>query len=274
MPSARRPQSPWQPHDPRVPISQGDLLLVGWGKTIHPDEARHTERRHPIAGQRDAFDLRFWDDNRPDILELWGRLNYGLAVVVTDGCAIDKEYNTLRDRYLHAGQSAQEAARRAVADAAPFVNVAEAWPVDFLPEHLQREAASGAAGYVPFALDWIAPEELRTYVVDLSRIATVSWRAIDRRLAMADARWVLRLQSGLCRYFAARTIRVSEDLADIFRQPVIQAEALTPPAGNPPRVRIRLHFGDGRTVDVEAIQTAPALAEPPELRRPGLEPRR
>ena len=91
---------------------------------------------------------------------------------------------------------------------------------------------------------------------------------------MADARWVLRLQSGLCRYFAARTIRVSEDLADIFQQQVTQAEALTPPTGDPPRVRVRLHFTDGRTVDVEAIQTGPMPEEPPDLRRPGLEPRR
>jgi len=274
MPSARSTLAPWQPHDPVTPISQGDLLLVAWAKTIHPDEARPTASRHPISGQRDAFDQRFWEDNRPDILEMWGRLNYSLAVVVTDGCAIDKEYNTLRDRYLQAGVASPEATRRALDEAAPFVAVAEAWPVDFLPGHLQRDAANGAVGYVPFTLGWIAPEDQRTYVTDLSRIATISWRAIDHRIATSNARWVLRLQSGLCRYFAARTIRVSEDLADIFQRQVTQAEALTPPAGDPPRVRVRLHFADGRTVDVEAIQTALPPAEPPELRRPGLESRR
>lgn len=274
MPAAKRPASPWRQHDPAEPIGQGDLLLIAWAKTIHPGEAHLLNTTYPVIGRRDAFDRRYWDGGDPAILEMWGRLNYGLAVVVTDGCAIDKEFNTLRDRYLGSGLSVQDATQRALDQAAPFVSVAEAWPVDFLPEHLQREAGSGAVGYLPFTLDWIAPEEHRPYIVDLSRIASISWRAIDRRIALADARWVLRLQSSLCRYFAARTIRLSEDLAEIFQQPVIQAEALTPPSGNPPRIRVRLHFADGRTVDVEAIQTTPDVDEPLDLRRPGLEPRR
>jgi hypothetical protein len=70
---------------------------------------------------------------------------------------------------------------------------------------------------------------------------------------MRDERWRQRLQTQLCRFFAARTIRVNEELAEIFNQPVVRAEALAPPGGSPLRTRARLVFADGTNVTVEAI---------------------
>jgi hypothetical protein len=224
------------------------------------------------VGKRDALSLRFWDGNKPPILEMWGRLNYGLVVVVADDCAIDKEFNMLRERYVDEGMDPNLAVRRANDQAEPYVAVAEVWPVDALPEHLQQDADSGAVGYVPFSMGDLVPDDARAYVADLNRISTISWRAVDRRLAMRDERWRQRLQTQLCRFFAARTIRVNEELAEIFDQPVVRAEALTPPAGSPPRTRARLHFAGGSSVTVEAILGEEEQQEEGSA-RPGLQTR-
>jgi hypothetical protein len=242
----------WKPDDRSVPLQQGDLLLVAWAKTIEPP-ADLSQSTHPVIGARDAFSLRFWDGESPPVLEMWGCLNYGLAVVVADDCAIDKEFNTLLDRYLDQGAAMETAIARAHEDAEPYLTVAEAWPVEALPTHLQDGAESGAVGYVPFLLNNLIEEDGRSYTVDLNRISTISWRSIHRRLGLRDERWRQRLQTQLCRFFAARTIRVAEDLANIFTEAVVRAEALAPPAGSPPRTRARLHFADGRSVTLEAI---------------------
>jgi hypothetical protein len=162
-------------------------------------------------------------------------------------------FNILCERYVDEGMEPSLAAERANDQEEPYVVVAEVWPVDALPVHLQRDAESGAVGYVPLSMDELAPEDARAYVVDLNRMSTISWRAVDRRLAMRDERRRQRLQTQLCRFFAARTIRVNEELAEIFNQPALRAEALTPPAGSPPRTLARLHFSNGSSVTVEAI---------------------
>ena len=265
------PKVAWQPDESSVPLQQGDLLLVAWAKTIEP-QPEASGIPYPTIGKRDAFSLRFWDGNNPPILEMWGHLNYGLVVVVADDCAIDKEFNILREQYTMEGIDPAQANELANQRAEPYVAVAEIWPVDALPEHLQRDAESGAVGYVPFSMSDLVPEESRAYVVELNRMSSISWRAIDRRLAMRDERWRQRLQSQLCRFFAARTIRVNDELADIFSQPVVRAEALTPPAGTPPRTRARLHFADGSSVTLEAILGE--AGEPDEgSARPGLQTR-
>jgi hypothetical protein len=228
------------------------LVLVAWAKTIEPP-ADLSQSTYPVIGARDAFSLRFWDGESPPVLEMWGCLNYGLAVVVADDCAIDKEFNILLDRYLDQGIGKETAIERAHHDAEPYITVAEAWPIEALPGHLQDDAESGAVGYVPFLLSNLVDEDDRSYAVDLNRISTISWRAVHRRLGLRDERWRQRLQTQLCRLFAARTIRVAEDLATIFAQAVVRAEALTPPAGNPPRTRARLHFADGRSITLEAV---------------------
>src|SRR5947209_1871336 len=106
------PKVEWQPDERSVPLQQGDLLLVAWAKTIEPQqEARSIP--YPTIGRRDAFNLRFWDGGDPPILEMWGCLNYGLAVVVADDCAIDKEFNILRERYVDEGVDPYVAAERA-----------------------------------------------------------------------------------------------------------------------------------------------------------------
>lgn len=260
----------WQAHDPEAPLGQGDLVLVAWAKTIAPEQLRVPVDRYPIVGARDALDLPWWDERaRPATLGMGGRTNYSLAVVVTEGCAIDKEYNVLRAKYLAEGCPDPAATERALAAEEGYLSVAEAWPVEALPEHLRQDAASGALGYVPFTLDGLFSEDQRQYAVDLSRVATVSFQSVHRRLGSADDKWVLRLQSAICRFYAARTIRVGEDLAVLFRQAVARVEALTAPTGNPPRVRARLHFTDGRKVDMEAILTELPVAEREADRRPG-----
>ncbi|MDQ2744827.1 MAG: hypothetical protein M3Z66_21385 [Chloroflexota bacterium] len=265
------PKVAWQPNESTVPLQQGDLLLVAWAKTIEPqlDAARTS---YPTIGRRDAFSLRFWDGDNPPILGMWGCLNYGLVIVIADDCAIDKEFNILRERYVTEGVEFAQASERANEHAEPYVAVAEVWPMEALPEHLQRDAESGAVGYIPFSMGEVVPEDPRAYAVDLNRMATISWRAIDRRLAMRDDRWRQRLQTQLCRFFAARTIRVNDELAEIFDQPVVRAEALTPPAGSPPRTRARLHFVDGKSVILEAVLGNTAEQEDGSV-RPGLKTR-
>lgn len=266
------PKVAWRPNESSIPLQQGDLLLVAWAKTIEP-QPEAASIPYPTIGRRDAFSLRFWDGNNPPMLEMWGCLNYSLVVVVADDCAIDKEFDILRERYVDEGMDLNLVAERANDQAEPYVAVAEVWPVNALPDHLQRDAESGAVGYVPFSMGDMVPEDSRPYVVDLNRMATISWRAIDRRLAMRDERWRQRLQTQLCRFFAARTIRVNEELAEIFYQPVVRAEALTPPAGSPPRTRARLYFADGSNVIIEAI-LGEGVQQEEGSARPGLETRR
>jgi hypothetical protein len=266
------PKVGWRPDESSVPLQQGDLLLVAWAKTIEP-QSEGAGIPYPTIGRRDAFSLRLWDGNNPPVLEMWGCLNYGLVMVVADDCAIDKEFNILRETYITRGIEPAQASERANESAEPYIAAAEVWPVDALPEHLQRDAESGAVGYVPFSMEDLVPEDPRAYVVDLNRISTMSWRAIDRRLAMRDERWRQRLQTQLCRFFAARTIRVNEELAEIFEQPVVRAEALTPPVGTPPRTRARLHFADGSSVTVEATLGEGGQQEEGSA-RPGLQTRR
>lgn len=143
--------------------------------------------------------------------------------------------------------------------------------MDSFPEHLQRDAASGATGYVPFALpDWIG--DTRPCAVDLNRISTVNWRALEQ--SVDDAGWRQRLQTGLCRYFASRTIRLGADLREIFQQAVVRAEAVGVPSGNPPRVRVRLHFENMMSIDLEAIQDMESGRDPEGDGGPGLHTRR
>jgi hypothetical protein len=145
--------------------------------------------------------------------------------------------------------------------------------VESLPEHLQRDAASGALGYVPFLLGTVIPDDLRTYVVDLGRISTISWRSVHERIAMGDPKWGSSLQTAICRFFAARTLKLSANFAELFKQQVVDVEALTPSSGNPPRVRIRLHFADGQALDLEGPAPQVEVAEPrAEFIRPGLSP--
>jgi hypothetical protein len=278
MPRVKRPS--WRRHDTAVSLGQGDLVLAAWAQTISPQEHGLSSAMHPTVGARDALDLRFWEDGPPGIappavLEMWGRFNYSLAVVIAEGCAIDKEYTILRRRYEASGMDSVAAASRALDEADGLVTIAEAWPAEALPSHLQPEAESGAVGYVPFLLPgWV--DDGRTYAVDLNRISTVSWRSLDQRIATAvdDPAWRQRLQTGLCRYFAARSIRISAELQEIFQEPILQVEAIGVPAGNPPRVRVRLHFESGRSQDLEAIQESVA-AESAELDvGPGLQTRR
>ena len=253
-----------------MPPSQVDLVLVAWAKTIEPSTSLAAGAR-PVIGARDALDMPFWDEQLP-VLAMWGRMNYGMAVIIPDGCAIDKDYNTLFARYCADGMPADQAEERALMDADPFIAVAEAWPVEALPEHRQREAESGAIGYIPFLLPQFpsVPKDARAYAVDLSRIATVSWRAIHRRIAIGDDRWRQDIQVALCRFFAARTIRVNEELAGAFQDTVVRVEALTPPAGNPPRTRVRLQFSSGKALTLEAILDQPAPLDEIDSGRPGL----
>lgn len=246
------PRAAWQPHDRSVPLQQGDLLSVAWAKTLEPLPGNPAPP-YPVLGKRDSFSLRFWDGYNPPILEMWGCLNYGLVVVVADDCASDKEFNILRERHVAEGMEPNLASERANEQAEPYVAVAEAWPMEALPAHLRGDAESGAVGYVPFSMGDLVLEDPRAYVADLNRISTIRWRAVDRRLAMRDEHWRQRLQTQLCRFFAARTIRVSEELAETFNQPVVRVEALTPPARSPPRTRARLHFADGSSAILEAI---------------------
>lgn len=234
-------------------------MLVAWAKTISPAEARRPPGACPRVGVRDAFDQRLWEDgpvgeNPPFVLEMWGRFNYSLAVVIAEGCAIDKEYNTLRQRYEETGLSASEAREHAPREADGFVTIAEVWPATSFPPHLQADTGSGATGYVPCLLpDWL--KDTQPYAVDLNRIATVSWRALDRRVAMAvdDPAWRQRLQTGLCRHFASRSIRISAELQEIFQDSILDVEAVGVPTGDPPRIRVRIHFEGGRSQDLEAI---------------------
>ena len=83
----------WQPHNDAVPPAQGDLVLVAWAKTIEPSTSLAAGAR-PVIGARDALDMPLWDEQLP-VLAMWGRMNYGMAVIIPDGCAIDKDYNTL-----------------------------------------------------------------------------------------------------------------------------------------------------------------------------------
>src|SRR5260370_16108986 len=154
-PRVKRPS--WRRHDAAVSLGQGDLVLVAWAKTVGSQERKPTSVFHPTIGARDGLDLRFWDDRPPGttsvlVLEMWGRFNYSLAVVVAEGCAIDKEYNILRRRYEADGVDPPAAVSRALNEAEGLVTIAETWPAEALPSHLQQEAESGAVGYVPFLL--------------------------------------------------------------------------------------------------------------------------
>lgn len=247
--------------------------MVAWAKTLEPQAATGSSPAYPTPGVRDKFDLRFWDDHgRPTVLEMWGRLNYGLAVVVTEDCGLDKEFNVLVRQFLGQGISQEEAAARAHEHADPYLAVAEAWPVEAFPPHMRGGAESGALGYLPFLLGDLVPQDPRPYAIDVGRIATISWRAIHRRLASGDDAWRLQIQTALCKAFAARNLELAANFLSIFEQPILRAEAVTPPSGNPPRVRIRLYFRDGRNVTLEGSPPpqAPEQQDPPEPGRPGL----
>jgi hypothetical protein len=259
----------WRRHDQDVPVSQGDLLLVGWGKTIAPAEVTRAKIGSPVIGMRDSFDLRYWDGAVSPVREAWGRMNYSLAVVVAQDCAIDKEYEILMERYL-TEMTPEQASARAQLEAEPYVTVAEAWPVSSLPAHVQAEAQSGALGFVPFTLGELQPADARIYVVELTKLSAVSWRAIDHRIGIGDASWQLRLQVALCKFFAARSIRVGEDLESLFARPVVRVETLTPAAGKPPKQRARFHFDDGRSAVLEAIVEVEIAQPIADTARPGL----
>jgi len=248
------PGPAWQKHDATLPLNQGDLVLVSSTKTLPPQEKRRSANRLPTLGERDGFDQPYWSPGSAELLEMWGLFNYALAVVISQGCAIDNEYFQRRDLYRKREAPETADARADVEhERDAFVSVAEAWPVESLPEHVQQDAENGALGYVPFRVDSLRPDDKRLYSVDLSRLSTVAARSIDLRVGIADEPWRLKLQSALCKYFAARTIRLAEQLETLVASGIVGIEALEPPRGNPPRARVRVRFGDGRDAVLEAI---------------------
>lgn len=253
----------WRPNDPAEPLSQGDLVVVTWAKTIEPQGSRLSSRRLPIAGSRDAFDMVYWSPGSSDVPEAWAFVNHALAVVVSHDCAIDNEFFQRYDYFIKTMDDAS-ANERASAETNGFVTIAEAWPIDAFPDYCQHDAERGALSYLPFHLGSLIPQDQRPYSIDLSRLATVRARSIQLRAGIGDASWKLAIQTAICKHFAARTIHLSEDLQASVAAGIERIEVLTPPKGTPAKARIRLRLAGDKILDLEGIVADPSTNnEPP-----------
>lgn len=260
--------------DGESPLGQGDVVWVAQARLMTEAElprAATGAATPPLLGDSAGSRSLLWQDVKPEE-EVWVNGINSIGMVLTPDCAIDKDMHRLAEHLMaDEGLSEDTAYARAANEAEFFVLVAEIRTVASLPAHQQGQA--GRLGL--FKLDTLpgAPVGAGPFVVDLTRVCTVSNRVIERRLGRATAALRHKLQATLCQHLAARNIELTVALTQLFTQPIARVESLVAPEPekNKLSMRVRVHFEDGKSAVIEAKLTRDDLLAPvaPLIQRKG-----
>ena len=215
------------PDDGDSSLGQADIVWVAQNKLLTRSElpAGSVSGVVPSIGMTSGSRSQLWPVTRAEE-EVWVHGLNTVGVVISPDCAI--------------------------ADAEFFVQVAELRCVSDLPAHQQGEV--GKLGLVALESFPGAPSGSGPFVIDFSRITTVSNRIIERRMALPTQAMKHRLQAALCMHFAARNVELSVALTQLFARPVLKVDSLVAPDPGKGKgtMRVRVHFDDGKSAVVEA----------------------
>ena len=255
----------FEPDDGTSPLGQGDLVWVAQAKLLTegelPREAAAANAPPPLgtpAGTRSLL----WQTTSPEE-EVWVNGVNTIGMVLTPDCAIDKDMHRLAEHLItKEGLGEDEAYARAEDDAEFLTMIAEIRTVADLPVHQQGQA--GRLGLLKLDTFPGAPVGTGPFVVDFSRVTTVSNRLIERRLARSTALMKHKLQAALCQHLAARNVELTVALTQLFVRPVVRVESLVAPEPEKQKLtmRVRVHFDDGKSAVVEAKLTQDDLVAP------------
>ncbi len=247
------------------PLGQGDIVWVAQAKLVAEQElpAGAVTGAEPVVGGPAGAKSLLWTGGRPDE-EVWVHGLNTIGIVLAPDCAIDKDLHRVAQHLVEAEDLDEDAAyERAQVEAELLVHVAEIRTVADLPPH--QRASVGHVGLMRLETFPTAPPDVGPFVVDFSRVTTVSSRIIERRLAIATAAMKHRLQAEICKHFAARNVELTIALTELFTSPVRQVDSLVAPEPRKGKLtmRVRVRFDDGRSAVLEARLTPEDLSSGP-----------
>lgn len=251
--------------DEESPLGQGDIVWVAQAKLVTEAELPSgavSASAPPKIGDASGTRALLWQTANPEE-EVWINGVSSLAMVLTPDCAIDKDMHRLAEHLVTTeGLDEDTAYERAQDEAEFFVMVAEIRTAADLPAHQQGQV--GRLGLMKLETFPGAPEGAGPFVVDFSRVSTVSNRLIERRMARSTGAMRHRLQAALCQHLAARNVELTLALTQLFTQPITRVESLVAPEPEKQKLtmRVRVHFQDGKSAVVEAKLTQEDIAAP------------
>jgi hypothetical protein len=220
-------------------LQQGDILLAGVSRVTADDSFS--------PSQWDQLDARevLIDDAKPDRDPLRLFAGFGLVMVTSHDCQLEKEWNRCRSELLADGRSEEEAEAAADADESLDRTVVASPLID--PDDLTRVVRGNLlggriVGYVP-----VPPSEEGTIpesVVDLTYRCTLDRFDVVRVASLTPlARSQLRY--ALVRLDALRTPHLDFEIESVIGRRI---EAATVPRRDP--LTVRLSLDDGRVIEL------------------------
>lgn len=246
-------------------LGQADIVWVAQAKLLtHPEvPAGAVTSAVPTLGIPSGSRLQLWPAARAEE-EVWIHGLNTAGVVISPDCAVDKDMHRFA-QHLMATEGLEEdsAYERAQAEAEFFFQVAELRRVADLPTYQQGEV--GRMGLLPLEGFPGAPAGRGPFVIDFSRVTTVSNRLIERRLALATPAMKHKLQSALCLHLAARNVELSIALTQLFGSPILKVDSLVAPDPGKGKLtmRVRVYFEGGKSAVVDAKLTPEDLPTVP-----------
>jgi len=219
-------------------LQQGDILFSGISRIIGDDgysppewEFLDTHQVHVDGVKPDGGPVRLF-------------AGFGLMMVTSHDCQLEKEFNRHRSELIAQGKSEEEATADVVADptldrtlvASPLVN----------PEDIRVDQGQLLAGHfvgylpVPASLDGRVPE----CVVDLNYRCTID-RFDVVRVTSVSSRARSQLRYALVRLDALRTPNLGFAVEDVIGHSIERAEV---PRTNP--LTVHLVLDDGSTIEL------------------------
>jgi hypothetical protein len=219
-------------------LQQGDILLTGVARIVG-DDGYSPAQWEPL----DTHDV-YVDGVKSDGSAVRFFAGFGLAMVTSHDCQLEKEWNRRRSELLAQGKSEEEAAAEAAADptldrtlvASPLVDL------DDIAIDRGNLLAGHVVGYVPVPAspDGLVPE----CVVDLSYRCTLDRFDVVRVVSVSGlARGQLRY--ALVRLDALRTPNLGFTVEDVIGRSIQRVDV---PKRNP--LTVRLVLDDGSAIEL------------------------
>ena len=219
-------------------LQQGDILLSGI--------ARITSGVGYVPAQWESLDTHHIaaDGVKPDGGAVSLFAGFGLVMVTSHDCQLEKEWNRRRSELIRQGRPENEASSEAEADPTLDRTLAVSPLVD--PDDLAVDRGNLLAGHVvgylpvPASSNGLVPE----CVVDLSYRCTVD-RFDVGRIASLTSLARSQLRYALVRLDALRTPYLGFDVERVIGRSIERAEV---PKGDP--LTVRLHLDDGSVIEL------------------------
>lgn len=219
-------------------LQQGDILFAGISRTTAEDgfsppewELVDTHQVQVDGVKSDGSPVRFF-------------AGFGLMMVTSHDCQLEKEFNRRRSELIAEGKSEDEATAEALADPTLDRTLVASPLVD--PEDIRVDQGNLLGGHVvgylpvPASLDGRIPE----CVVDLTYRCTIDCFDVAR-VTSVSSRARSQLRYALVRLDALRTPSLGFAVEDVIGHSIERAEV---PRRNP--LTVRLVLDDGSTIEL------------------------